>query len=157
MPNIFDYIVWRGDLSFKQSAFNDVDNLILSRLSFLPFDSIVPSLSFPEAGRVPLVECGTALLEADHRGLEFNLKDDLRLLRALVKSRRFRNMRLFSYVNHVDEKSEKQFAALTVEVGDGSAYVSFRGTDKSLVGWKEDFKMSFMTEIPSQRQAVRYL
>lgn len=157
MPNIFDYIAWRGDLSFKQSAFNDVDNLVLSRLSFLPFDNIVPSPDFPEAGRVPLAECGTALLEADHRGLEFNLKDDLRLLQELVKSRRFRNMRLFAYVNHIDEESEKQFAALVAEVGDGSAYVSFRGTDKSLVGWKEDFNMSFMSEIPSQRQAVRYL
>lgn len=157
MANVFDYIAWRGDLSFKQSAFNDVDNIVLARLSFLPFDNFVPPLSHPHKERVTLAEAGEKLLAANHEGLEFNLKDDLRLLRDSVQSRRFRNMRLFAYINHIDEQDEKQFAAMCIEVGDGTTYVSFRGTDKSLVGWKEDFNMSFMVEVPGQKQAVNYL
>lgn len=35
--------------------------------------------------------------------------------------------------------------------------MSFRGTDNSLVGWKEDFNMAFETDVPSQRAAVAYL
>jgi len=157
MANVFDYIAWRGDLSFKQSAFNDADNIILARLSFLPFDNIVPSLLHPQKEKITLAEAGVELLAANHEGLEFNLKDDLRLLKDTVQSRRFRNMRLFAYINHIDEQDEKQFAAMCIEVGDGTTYVSFRGTDKSLVGWKEDFNMSFMSEVPGQKQAINYL
>ncbi|NMA61370.1 MAG: hypothetical protein GX956_05765, partial [Firmicutes bacterium] len=48
MANLFDYLHWRGDLTFEQVPFNDIDSLILSRLSYLPFDHIVPE-SFQES------------------------------------------------------------------------------------------------------------
>ena len=40
MPNIFDYMNWR-DISFKKVEFNEIDNLILARLSYFPFDGII--------------------------------------------------------------------------------------------------------------------
>ncbi|MBQ4347238.1 MAG: DUF2974 domain-containing protein, partial [Firmicutes bacterium] len=33
----------------------------------------------------------------------------------------------------------------------------FRGTDHSLVGWKENFNMSYEDVVPSQRDAMYYL
>ena len=35
--DVFDYLDWRGDLSFEQSGFNEVDGLILSILAYLDF------------------------------------------------------------------------------------------------------------------------
>ena len=40
MGNIMDYISWRGDLTFAQSSFNEVDNLILACFSYVNLDKI---------------------------------------------------------------------------------------------------------------------
>ena len=44
MANIEEYLLWRGDLTVQQAPFNNVDNLILSNLSYLIFKGIVPEL-----------------------------------------------------------------------------------------------------------------
>ena len=40
MGNILDYLDWRGDLTFEQTPFNQVDNLILACFSYLDLDEI---------------------------------------------------------------------------------------------------------------------
>ncbi len=177
MPNVFDYLAWRGDLGFAQSPFNEVDSLILCRLSYIPFDGIVPAefrQSIPLAGAaarclhgmpaqgmqgaVPLPgEAGAALEAAEAPPRRFRLADDARLLAALATSRRFGGARLCGYVNLLDPAAEKQFSALTILLEGELPYVAFRGTDGTLVGWKEDFNMSFRTVVPAQRDAVQYL
>jgi len=153
MPNIFDYLNWRGDLTFEKDGFNNVDALILSLLSYIDFDSIVS----------PDVDAGVTLKHAAHDFLELgkadselNMPQDRELLRALASSRRFRGIRLHAYINEVDFETQKQFSAVTAELGNGESFYSFRGTDNTLVGWKEAFNLSFMT-VPAQQQAVRYI
>ena len=58
MPNVFDYLAWRGDLTFAQSPFNEADSLILCRLAYIPFDGIAPA-SFVQA--IPLADAGGTL------------------------------------------------------------------------------------------------
>lgn len=41
MGNIFDYMDWRGDLSFSKESFNEVDALILSSVAYVELDRIV--------------------------------------------------------------------------------------------------------------------
>ena len=79
------------------------------------------------------------------------------MLRKLMASPRFRNMTLNGYTALLDDSIEQQFAALTIDLGNGSIYISFRGTDDTIVGWKEDLNMGFLEEIPSQKQAVEYV
>ena len=43
MNNVLAYLEWRGDLSFSQSGFNEVDNLILSLLSYFDFKEMLPA------------------------------------------------------------------------------------------------------------------
>jgi hypothetical protein len=50
-----------------------------------------------------------------------------------------------------------QFAAVTFDLPDGTHYVAFRGTDSTIVGWREDFNMAFESPIPAQSAAVKYL
>lgn len=59
-------------------------------------------------------------------------------------------------VDITDAATGVQFAAVTVELADGTSYVAFRGTDTSIAGWKEDFSMSYQA-MPSQLLAARYL
>ena len=156
MPNVFDYLAWRGDLGFAQSPFNEVDSLILCRLSYIPFDGVVPAefrQSIPLAGAaarclhgmppqgmqgaVPLPgEADAALEAAEAPPRRFRLADDARLLAALAASRRFGGARLCGYVNLLDPAAEKQFSALTILLEGELPYVAFRGTDGTLVGWK---------------------
>ena len=154
MANLMDYLDWRGDLTLEISPFNEVDALILAELSFVDFDGIVPP---PELGRgLPLNEA------ARHGGKDVPMgvlvPDTIsKMLRKLMTSPRFHNMTLNGYTALLDDSIEQQFAALTIDLGNGSIYISFRGTDDTIVGWKEDLNMGFLEEIPSQKQAVEYV
>lgn len=155
MANLLDYLRWRGDLPLRASPFNPVDNLILSVLAYVPFDGVVPS-SVTKKGPT-IAEAATTLLETGAAGPAFRDENDLLLLSALAASVRFGNMRLCAYESVLDPEREKQFAAVTAMTGDGHAFVAYRGTDHTLVGWKEDFNMSFMSPVPAQEAAVAYL
>ena len=148
MANLFDYLSWRGDLSFSQVPFGPVDGLILSVLSYVPFDSLVPAGS---DASVPLVQAAE-----DFRG-KCRRENDLRLLRALAHSPRFAGLELCCYADRFVPREETQFAALTVLLEDGSAFLAFRGTDGTLVGWKEDFNLSFLDVVPAQLEAAEYV
>ena len=159
MANIMDYIDWRGDISLKISPFNDVDSLILSQLSMLDLEGIVPA---PQSGRnITLREAAELFFEDKNRSetpLGFMIPHEIvDIFGKMGKSERFGKMRLAGYVSLTDVSVEQQFAAVSVILGDGSFFVSYRGTDDSLIGWKEDLNLSFMYPIPSQLEAVSYL
>ena len=157
MANIFDYLSWRGDLSFHQSPFNTVDALILCQLSYLPFDRIVGTpdqdteITISEAAKIIKKKREKNTLDG-----YIMFKEDPEFLIALSQSSRYRDCVLHSYVNNIDEVQEKQFSAICIYTGT-ITFIAYRGTDASLVGWKEDLNMSFCDVIPSQLQAVSYL
>ena len=153
--NIFDYIEWRGDLGIEKDPFNDVDALILSVLAYVPFEDIVPSVSSKRG--IPISGAAAALFRTDVAQRPVRTPKDLELLAALAGSNRFRGMKLSGYVSEHDGTEEKQFSAVTIETGDGLFFIAYRGTDMTLVGWKENFNMSFLPNVPAQREAALYL
>jgi hypothetical protein len=159
MADLFDYLSWRGDLTLGQSPFNPVDNIILTHVSYLPLDNIVPGIE--EDKTITIAEAakifGKAILKNPDFFESFLVsKQDPAFLDALSASARFKDMGLRGFVNQIDPDQEKQFAALTILTGDGSSFITYRGTDNSLVGWKEDLNMTFAAEVPAQREAVLY-
>lgn len=160
MANILDYLDWRGDLSLRAAPFNEVDNLIIAELSFIDFSGIVPA--YPRRN-IPTLRYAAERYftyhahRAEEMGVLVPGGNIVELMRKMAASVRFAEMRLLSYVNLVDEEREMQFAALTVELSPRLIYVAFRGTDDTLVGWKEDFNMGFMTPVPAQEEARTYL
>ena len=160
MANILDYLDWRGDLTLAQASFNEVDNLILAELSYLDFRGIVPGIG--EGEGVELRQAAQAFFAKYPPGTKIDLgvllPDEIPLmLEKMAASRRFGPMRLSCCADRLDERRTEQFSALTVDTGDGQFYLSFRGTDDTLAGWKEDFEMACMAEIPAQKEAVAYL
>lgn len=141
--NILGYMYWRGDVPLSAAPFNAVDNLVLSQLAYVSFAGIT---------RDRLGSMARARLASG--GLSGN---DRQLLELISSSKRLGRARVRRAVERLDEARQMQFAALTLELDDGAACVVFRGTDATLVGWKEDLNMTFADEIPSQAEAVRYL
>lgn len=159
MASILDYIDWRGDLSFSVSPFNEVDAIILAQVSYLNLSGIVES-SFKESKTFRQVAVEFANSEdyqkrADNGPL-IN-QSTVELLQKLGECERFSQTKVCGYSNSVDLSNEKQFAAMSIILNDGTYFVAFRGTDQTIVGWKEDFNMAFLTPVPAQLEAVKYL
>lgn len=154
MGNIFDYLTWRGDLTFTQDAPNAVDALIFSTLSYVGYGE--KAERSPEQA-VTLRECAEEFFALEEQESRVRVKRDLELLRRAADSTRFGSTKLCLYRNDFLPEQETQFAAMTFLLDDGSMFVVFRGTDSSLVGWKEDFNMTFQQTIPAQRLAQQYV
>lgn len=152
MANIFDYIKWRGDLTLKQSEFNEIDNLILSRFVYFPFDDIMQ-----ENEIVSIRELGERFEKATIDEVQILQKEDVDFFPLMAKTTRFGMMRATKYVNKIDTAEEKQFSAITILLPDDTIYVAYRGTDNTIVGWKEDFNLSFKSHVASQLDSVKYL
>lgn len=159
VANIEDYIKWRGDLEFKVSPFNEVDNLILSHIAYTELDEIVPSPS--NGGVILLKDACEAFFDINDEQELLKSKSFIAsapfILRQAAGTKRFGDIELSNYVNYVDATQEKQFCALHAKIGKDIHFVIFRGTDDSLIGWKEDFNMSFLCPVPSQTEAAMYL
>ncbi len=159
MGTLFDYIDWRGDLLFSEADFNEVDNLILTQISYVDLEGIVPS----DFDRTPIT-----LLDATRRYLRRHKgeipylgkilpPEMVSLMAKAAKSRRFSEVQLLGYTNKIDDQAQSQFSAMTFILDSGSSYIAYRGTDDTLVGWKENFNMSFMQPVPAQLEATYYL
>lgn len=141
--------------TFDRQPFNRVDSLILSWAAYLrlPEERL-------EAHDWRGVRLGD-LFRAEDFGCLFQRHWDVsssrKLLTALAASPRYRDIRVMGYTQQMDAGLEKQFAAVTFQWEDRWGYIAFRGTDSTLVGWKEDFNMAFQYPVPSQEAAQRYL
>ncbi len=153
MADFFDYLTWRGDIPFAQVPPTPVDTLIFSELSYIGFDGLVqPGFRHP----VPLKVAAEAFLALPDRESRVRVQKDADLLAAAAQTERFGDARLVFYQNELIPEQESQFAAVTWLLPDDSALISFRGTDMTLTGWKEDFNMSFQESVPAQEKALRY-
>lgn len=160
MPDVLDYLEWRGDLTFCEAPLNEVDNLIFCLLAYVDLDGIIPS---DPRHRGVSIRAAAAEYFFSHpdcgpRPLGYIIPADILLLfRRMAYTRRYRDLLLTGFANESSEESQTQFAALTVRINDDTHFVAFRGTDDSIVGWKEDFNLSVMDEIPAQHRATVYL
>lgn len=155
MTTIMDYIKWRGDLPFAVSEFSDVDALIFTQLSYIDFSGVVPS---DMKKCVTLFEVAKLFFEQGEKSLGAVLPEDITtLLREAASARRFENIRLSGFADRIDNENEEQFSAMLFHVERGDIFVAYRGTDDTIVGWKEDFNLSYMDSVPSQRAAAEYL
>lgn len=156
MGTVLDYIKEYGDCSFRDMPMTEVDSLALCQLSYLKFDDMVPGVreNKKSVTLMSLKEHSDyEKLFADVRYEEVNRA----LIEGMLAGRRYRNMKLNCYVNVVEKQWETQFSAITFLLDDGTVYVAYRGTDETIVGWKEDFNMAFLSPIPGQEYGVGYL
>ena len=157
MGNILDYLDWRGDLTFEQSPFNEVDNLILACFSYLDLDE---RAEVKNGNTLSVEELFAAFsrreMKKDLKAESAFLQNTPVLLEKMACAERFRKCTVGGFVNEILSSQAQQFAAVTIGLDDGTTYISFRGTDDTIVGWKEDFNLSNGV-VPSHRKALGYL
>lgn len=158
MTNMLDYLEWRGDLTFSVAPFNLVDNEVFTQLCFMDLSGIVPEKL--EDGWVSL---STAAKEYfDGRGKEITSLGAIipyqivHLFERAAACRRYADVLLSGYVNHIDLEKQTQFAALTFRFG-SDLYIAFRGTDDTIIGWKENLNLGLSQPVPAQQEAVEYV
>ncbi|HFI0136253.1 TPA: DUF2974 domain-containing protein [Streptococcus suis] len=158
MPNLLNYIEDTQYDSFYDQPLNKLDILALTELSYLPFDRLVPT-SFTETGiRLDhLAEQFEATYQNDFPPFSMVTKNRLALFALLAKSIRFKSIKAFGFVDDYQLDQEQQFAAISYRLDRQTVLTCFRGTDDTIIGWKEDFQMTYMDEIPAQRSASDYL
>ena len=153
MGIIFDYLDQVAYDSIYDTPFNELDMLMLTEITYLPFDQIVSDQMSPD--------CTCRLFEvAEKVPQDLSMlvtKNRLKLLEKVASSTRFKNIKLMGYVNDIDSDVQKQFAAMIFKIKPDSYVLTFRGTDDSIIGWKEDFHMTYMDQVPAQKTAVNYL
>ena len=155
MSNLFDYLAWRGDLTFGNASLCPADTLVFSMIAYMNFEGLVPRE--PREEPVRLADVAKAYFArpgVQRAGFESNHE---RLLRLLADSARFGSLRMFGARTVLDKKTGIQFAAISFLLPGQNLFVAFRGTDDTLIGWKEDFRMSYECPVPAQLEAKRYL
>ncbi len=153
MPHLTDYVLWRGDITFRERELKTEDSLVLSELVYIDYKPV-----FDETGRKSMTLC-EAVTALDIMGVLKNTragsgKEDLDFARHCAASKRFGNVMLSDFRDEYDS-TDRQFAAVTYLLDDGTTVIGFRGTDSTIIGWKEDFMISY-THVPSQELAYNY-
>lgn len=156
MGTVLDYIKEYGKYSFQEKPMTEVDSLALCQLSYLKFDGMVPDVK----ERCPSVTLESLKEHPDYEKLFADVRYEevnRALIEGMLAAERFRDLQLNCYVNEIEKECETQFSAVTYTLNDGTVYVAYRGTDETLVGWKEDFNMAFLSPVPGQKFSVGYL
>ncbi len=166
MANIVDYIEWRGDLSFDVNPLNEIDALIFSQLSYINFKDIVPK-EFVQKKNPALTLAAVGRSFFDNKDFE-NRKNvgsminplTIKLLELAAKSVRYGNLVVSGYEDIIDYSSEEQYSSITfsrISLNKNWNFIAYRGTDDSILGWKEDCNMVVEDVVPAQKEALAYL
>ena len=153
MGNIFNYLEDVQYDSIYNQPFTELDILLLTEITYLNYDTIVTDgLDLQKASRLTDVP-----QYMPQENSMMNTKHRLALLQQAASVKRYKNIKLLGYVNDIDLDVQKQFAAMTYKIDLDTFVIAFRGTDDSIIGWKEDFHMTYMEHVPAQQTAVRYV
>ncbi len=151
--DMLEYLKRSGEISLAQSPLNDVDRLIFAQLAYVDLSCAEPGMTLAQA-------LGCALFAREDTAqvvrFGFQSRDDSMLCEQAALARRYENIRFLDFTDVFDARSQTQFAAMTVALPDDTLLVAFRGTDNTVAGWKEDFNLAFLEEVPAQALARAY-
>ena len=160
MGNLITYVQQYGAQTFEDKSLTDIDVLVLTEIAYLPFDEIVPK-SFDVTEAISLEQLGKefeTIKEKEHENNPFMITSErIELLEVVSKSQRYKEIKVFGFMNDIDDERTKQFAAVCYQWEEENRWIIFRGTDETLIGWKEDFMMTYSDLIPAQTDAIEYL
>ena len=155
--------------SFEEKPFCELDAAVFTQLAMVKIE-------------LPLCESGAYALDADgvlidrespHEHLHISL---LELLKAeffsdmftglaapevkdcfilAAMNRRFRDVVITNYQSVFSAEQATQFAAMSFE-NNQFCFIAYRGTDTSLIGWREDFDIAAFNPVPAQALGLNF-
>lgn len=149
MSGPLDYLRWRGDLTFKEKPFNSIDAALLSSLIYLPADDSSIGHTLAE-----LAEKLRKLASFQHQ-MHSETAAEIILL---SESPRIGKIKILDWTDRLEnDPYPLQFSAAVFSITENAIAIAFRGTDGSMIGWKEDMRMNYLPEIYGQSVATKYL
>lgn len=152
MPNIMNHALDMGHLTLEERPFDELDALVLSQLVYLPLKGFLTREDSCTVAQAWEYIQNNVVLDP----LDAFQKKRYQLFEVCAEMPRYAGWRLCGYVDEIDTEREMQFCACTYDLHNGCRCIAFRGTDMTLVGWKEDFNLSYTT-VPSQHEAAEYV
>ena len=162
MDNIDTYMDWRGDLSFTQDEWNEVDSIIFAQMVYVRFENI-KNINWDEGITIrnvckELRKIYKIKGDSNHFSSENSLEErSMNVLLRMGQINRYKDLLLTNFSSNLNEEAQEQYASITIHINKARMIIAFRGTDDSLVGWKEDFNMFFMENVPAQISAMNYV
>lgn len=160
MSNTIQYVKQYANVTFDQMPLNAIDILILTEIGYLEFEDIISDSLDQRQGRT-LKEAADLYMTVKDERLKnnwvLNTKNRVTLLSEAGQVKRYESIYMYGYVNEIDLEIQKQFSAIMYGGLPDGVILAFRGTDDTLIGWKEDFQMTYLKKIPSQESAKEYL
>ena len=161
MDNIYTYMDWRGDLSFTQDEWNEVDSIIFAQMVYVRFENI-KNINWDEGITIrnvckELRKIYKIKGDSNHFSSENSLEErSMNVLLRMGQINRYKDLLLTNFSSNFNEEAQEQYASITIHINKDLMVIAYRGTDDSLVGWKEDFNMFFMENVPAQISARNY-
>lgn len=152
MATIMEYLTYYKNEPFSKVRFNEVDNIIFSEIPYIDWTDIVSndkSISLQEASNIYLEKIKDVEITSDF------LYSIINTLKEMKDGIRYKDCKLSYFKKEVDDV--KQFGAICIYFEPRSVYISFQGTDDSIIGWKENFEMSYKFPVASQNCAINYV
>lgn len=158
MTNLFDYVTWRGDLSFKHAKLNKIDCLLFSQIVMLDFEGIIPSKNKDESITFDVAK---QLYDQYHgKDKRIGLIIPITVVEVFYQMsyhERYKHLQLSDYVNDIDEDTHCQFCGMTIKINEHMRVIVLSGTDDTIAGWKENVSMIYKDEVVAQKKAVDYV
>ena len=149
--NLVSYVKEFGEKTFSVEPFNDIDALILSQMSYINYNLLIPDMGFVKFKDILLFDSRDIYIDsADY----FNNRTMLKLM---MKCARYKNVKVGYFRQSFSKKTNKQFVAVTYILPNHTGFIAYRGTDMSLVGWKEDLYIAYRDHVPAAKDALNYL
>lgn len=156
MGDIISYVYEYGGFTFAEKPFCEVDGLIFSHFSYFIYTGIVPTIE-DSASAIRLSDVAQKMDWHNFISVKWETEKNRELFYKTAFSRRYRNTRLNFLVEEIDRERDMQFCAVTFMLGNGDVFLSFRGTDDTLIGWREDFNMAYRTPVEAQIRSTEYV
>lgn len=155
MAHLIDYLEKVENLTFDQEPLNILDKVCINEIGYLTYEKWLTASDLKK----PINLHDFAEVKELNPDYSFMVtKERVELAEAMVRSRRFASLSLSNYRSVLDKEVEKQFAAMIFSLPElGYHQLVFRGTDDSVIGWKEDFQLTYSREIPAHRSAMTFL
>lgn len=159
MANVNKFIQEYGDISFTEKPFCDADNVALCRMFYMAIDKVAPNsfndepMAFDEVCRRMFAYNGNK-----HKAPGLVLTRGISVMMMnMSRCRRYSEIKVVACTETFKVRPAVQFAAVTLLLPGGTTVVVYRGTDDTLIGWKEDVDLYSVDGIPSHKLASEYL
>ena len=155
--NVVDYVHEYGNLSFQEENFNDIDALVFSIFAYFPLEET--GIPFQEMSVQDCCINFLSWVRSEYISLEMAawFRKFLLLGMALLNKKRYKDLLVKRFEYTFSKEKETQFAALEIELDEKRSLIAYRGTDRTLVGWKENLNLAANTKVGSYLKSKDFL